>query len=82
MTTKKRLYKLIAEQTYRSEGDLTDATLLRGNELGMDSLDCVELVMSVEDEFDLIVPDEDLDGLLTIGQAAEYIERRLTEKKE
>lgn len=80
MTTKLRLYQLIADQMDRSVADLTDDTLLRGNELGMDSLDCVELVMSAEDDFDLIIPDEDVESLLTIGQASEYIERRIAEQ--
>ncbi len=43
-------------------------------DLGADSLDVVELVMALEEEFDIEIPDEDAEGILTVGDALKYIE--------
>ena len=43
------------------------------NDLGADSLDTVELVMALEEEFNAEIPDEDAEKLQTVGQAVEYI---------
>lgn len=43
------------------------------NDLGADSLDTVELVMELEDEFDVSISDEDAEKIQTVGQAIEYI---------
>lgn len=51
------------------------------NDLGADSLDTVELVMALEEEFDLEIPDEEAEKITTVGQAVEYIETKLQEKK-
>jgi len=42
-------------------------------DLGADSLDIVELIMALEEEFDIEVPDEDAEKLATVGDAVEYI---------
>jgi acyl carrier protein len=47
------------------------------DDLGADSLDIVELVMSMEEEFDLEIPDEDAEKIQTIGDAIAYLEERL-----
>ena len=44
------------------------------NDLGADSLDTVELVMALEEEFDAEIPDEDAENLKTVGEATKYIE--------
>ena len=44
------------------------------DDLGADSLDIVELVMKLEDKFDMKIPDEDAEGLKTVGDAISYIE--------
>ena len=44
------------------------------DDLKADSLDVVELVMALEDEFDLKIPDEDYDKIGTVGEVIEYIE--------
>jgi acyl carrier protein len=44
-------------------------------DLGADSLDVVELVMALEEEFDLEIPDEDAEKIATVGEASKYIER-------
>lgn len=51
------------------------------DDLGADSLDTVELVMALEEEFDLEIPDEEAEKITTVGEAIEYIERNL-EKEE
>jgi acyl carrier protein len=43
-------------------------------DLGADSLDVVELVMALEEEFDIEIPDEDAEKILTVGDALKYIE--------
>ena len=43
------------------------------NDLGADSLDTVELIMELEEEFDLEIPDEDAEKITTVGAALEYI---------
>ncbi len=47
-------------------------------DLGADSLDIVELVMALEEEFDLEIPDEDADKLKTVGDAMEYLKSHAT----
>ncbi|MFN3361328.1 MAG: acyl carrier protein [Pseudanabaenaceae cyanobacterium] len=46
------------------------------NDLGADSLDLVELVMALEEEFKLEIPDEDAEGIATVGDAVKYIESK------
>lgn len=46
------------------------------DDLGADSLDIVELVMALEEEFDLEIPDEDAEKIRTVGEAAKYIQER------
>ena len=45
------------------------------DDLGADSLDIVDLVMSFEDEFDLEIPEEAVDGIKTVGDIVNYIEK-------
>ena len=47
------------------------------DDLGADSLDTVELVMAFEEEFGIEIPDEDAEGLLSVGQAVDYISTKL-----
>ena len=47
-------------------------------DLGADSLDIVELVMALEEEFDLEIPDEDADKLKTVGDAMDYLKSHAT----
>jgi len=46
------------------------------NDLGADSLDTVELVMELEEEFDINIPDDAAEKIQTVGQAIEYIENQ------
>jgi acyl carrier protein len=60
--------------------DLVDCTAEASilDDLGADSLDVVELVMALEDEFDIEVPDEDVLGIRTIGDVERYVCARAT----
>ncbi len=51
------------------------------NDLGADSLDTVELVMEIEDAFDLSIPDDAAEKIQTVGEAIKYIEDNLRDKK-
>jgi acyl carrier protein len=46
------------------------------DDLGADSLDLVELIMSMEEEFDIEISDEDAEGILTVKDAMDYIDKR------
>lgn len=47
------------------------------DDLGADSLDVVEMIMTIEDEFEIEISDEDAEKLLTVGDVVDYIQRRL-----
>ncbi|MEA3560498.1 MAG: acyl carrier protein [Candidatus Omnitrophota bacterium] len=47
------------------------------DDLGADSLDTVELVMALEEEFGVEIPDEDAEKITTVGQAIKYIEEKI-----
>ena len=47
------------------------------DDLGADSLDTVELIMQFEEEFSIEIPDDDAENLLSVGQAVEYITKKL-----
>ena len=53
----------------------TDAKFI--DDLGADSLDTVELIMQFEEEFGIEIPDEEAEGLLSVGQAVDYITNKL-----
>jgi len=47
------------------------------DDLGADSLDVVELLMSIEDEFDVEIPDEEIENLKSVGDVVEYIQNNM-----
>ena len=49
------------------------------DDLGADSLDIVDLVMTLEEEFDTEIPDEDIENLKTVGDIVKYMEDRVAE---
>jgi acyl carrier protein len=71
-----RIKKIIAEQLGVEEEDVVpEASFV--DDLGADSLDTVELVMAFEEEFDIEIPDEDAEKILTVGRAMEYIKEKI-----
>ena len=76
MSVEERVKKIVVEQLGVEEGQVTkEASFV--DDLGADSLDTVELVMALEEEFKLEIPDEDAEKISTVGQAIEYIEKNL-----
>ncbi len=63
---------VIVDQLNVEEDDVTeDASFI--DDLGADSLDIVELVMALEEEFGISIPDEEAESIKTVGDAANYI---------
>ena len=74
-----KVKKIVVEQLGVSEDQVTpEAKFIE--DLGADSLDQVELVMALEEEFGAEIRDEDADKLNTVGDAIAYIESRLADK--
>ncbi|OGI43900.1 MAG: acyl carrier protein [Candidatus Muproteobacteria bacterium RBG_16_64_11] len=71
-----RVMKIVAEQLGVSEGEVTKDSSFVGD-LGADSLDTVELVMALEEEFDCEIPDEQAEKITTVKQAIDYISAHL-----
>ena len=67
-----RVKKIIVEQLGVDSAEVTNNAHFV-NDLGADSLDTVELVMALEEEFTAEIPDEDAEKIQTVGQAVEYI---------
>jgi acyl carrier protein len=73
MSSFDRVKKVVVEQLEVSEEEVTP-TASFVDDLGADSLDVVELVMALEEEFDIEIPDEDAEKIATVGDAIKYIE--------
>ena len=75
MSTFDRVKKVIVEQLTVSEDQVTpQASFVE--DLGADSLDVVELVMGLEEEFEVEIPDEDAEKIRTVQDAVKYIEEK------
>ena len=70
--TEDRVKQIIVEQLGVDANEVTPQAHFV-NDLGADSLDTVELVMALEEEFDTEIPDEQAEKIQTVGQAIEYI---------
>ena len=68
-----KVRKIIADQLSVKEADVKDTTNI-AEELGADSLDLVEILMSLEDEFGISIPDEAIPQIKTIKDIVEFIE--------
>lgn len=62
---------MIGEQLFISRSDITEASRIE-EDLGADSLDCVELLMAFEGEFNIEIPDEDVEKIKTVGDIYKY----------
>ncbi|NCU16247.1 acyl carrier protein [Pallidibacillus pasinlerensis] len=73
-----RVTKIIVDRLDVEESKVTPEATFK-DDLGADSLDVVELVMELEDEFDLQFSDEDSEKIVTVGDAVSYIESQLND---
>ena len=72
MSIEDRVKKIVCEQLGVTEEEVkSEASFV--DDLGADSLDTVELVMSFEEEFELEIPDEEAEGIATVKNAIDYI---------
>ncbi|MBZ5200248.1 acyl carrier protein [Planomicrobium chinense] len=74
-TVLERVTKVIVDRLGVEESEVKLEASFTGD-LGADSLDVVELVMELEDEFDMEISDEDAEGMATVGDAVNYIEKK------
>jgi acyl carrier protein len=71
-----RVKKIVAEQLGVNEADIKiDSSFV--DDLGADSLDTVELVMALEEEFECEIPDEDAEKITNVQQAIDYVNNNL-----
>jgi len=75
-TIEDRVRKIVAEQLGVNEADVKNVSSFV-NDLGADSLDTVELVMALEEEFETEIPDEDAEKITTVQQAIDYIKAHI-----
>ncbi len=73
-----KLVDLLAAQLDADRDSITEETDIL-DDLGADSLDVVDLVMTLEDEFDMEIPDEDVEGIRTVGELVKYLEEHSAE---
>ena len=71
-----KMKQILAEQL---DADIDSITLETdiADDLGADSLDVVEMLMSIEDEFEVEIPDEQIESLKTVGNVVDYIQEHM-----
>lgn len=79
-TVRERFGKLVEDELF-----ITDHTKIKDDarfieDLGADSLDCVEMIINAEEEFGICIPEDDANKLVTFGDAVAYVEKKLQEK--
>lgn len=80
MAVTDKVKSIIAEQLGVKPEEVTPAASFI-DDLGADSLDTVELVMALEEEFGIEIPDEDAEKMTTVGDAIKYIEEKANAAK-
>ena len=79
MAVQDKITEIIVEQLgVKPEEVIPEASFV--DDLGADSLDTVELVMALEEEFGIEIPDEDAEKIQTVGDASRYIEEKSAQK--
>ena len=79
MAVEEKIKSIIAEQLGVKIEEVTpDASFI--DDLGADSLDTVELIMALEEEFNIEIPDEDAEKMTTVGDAIRYIGEKAAKK--
>jgi len=76
-TVEERVKKIVIEQLGVKEEEVSNESSFV-DDLGADSLDTVELVMALEEEFETEIPDEDAEKITTVQQATDYINAHLS----
>ncbi|MBU0719166.1 MAG: acyl carrier protein [Planctomycetes bacterium] len=76
MEIEEKVIQIVSEQLSVDKNEINRETSFV-NDLNADSLDTVELVMELEDEFDLTIPDDEAEKLKTVGEAVDYIQKHL-----
>ena len=74
-----KVRKIVADQLEKSLEEVQGESNF-ANDLGADSLDTVELVMALEEEFDIEIPDEEAEKIATVQAAVDYIEKEVAAK--
>lgn len=74
MTNFEQIKKILVEQLDIDEDIVTPDTTIE--DLGVDSLDLVEAVMAIEDTFNIKIEDSDLEGLKTVNDFVDYVEKK------
>jgi acyl carrier protein len=74
-----KVKSVVSEQLGVKQEEVTDQAKFV-DDLGADSLDTVELVMALEEEYGIEIPDEDAEKLTTVGEAIKYIEEKIASK--
>jgi len=76
---KDRVIEIVCENLGVNKDQVTEKTSFI-EDVGADSLDIVELIMELEEEFEINIPDEQAEKIKTVGEAIEYIEREIAKK--
>ena len=71
-----KLKKIIAEVLNVDPDEITMETTFQ-DDLGADSLDVYQIIMGIEEEFDIEIPDEDIEKIHTVGELAHYLEEHI-----
>lgn len=72
-----RLRATVAKELKQDVSSITTEHTLRGD-LKLNSLDAIELMFRIEEEFDLSIPDDDMQGFVKVGDVIDYLQRRLS----
>jgi acyl carrier protein len=78
-TTEERVIQIVCDSLGVNKENVTRSTSFQ-EDIGADSLDIVELVMELEEEFEITIPDEEAEKIKTVGEAIDYIDKELSKK--
>jgi len=78
-TTEERVIQIVCDSLGVNKENVTRSTSFQ-EDIGADSLDIVELVMELEEEFEITIPDEEAEKIKTVGEAIDYIEKEQAKK--
>jgi acyl carrier protein len=78
-SVEERVIGIVCENLGVNKENVTRSTSFQ-EDMGADSLDIVELVMELEEEFEITIPDEQAEKIKTVGEAIDYIEKEIAKK--